>query len=60
MNKWVELLVGLILIVLAVVVVFQFPSWREAAIKVLKGTIVFAVFLIGLLFVVLGISDLKE
>jgi len=60
MNKWLELLVGLILVILAVLAWALYPSWGAAALTVLKGGIVWLVILIGLLFLMLGISDLKE
>lgn len=59
MNKWLEILVGLILIVSAVLVAFYFPSWFSAAIAVLKGGILWFVLGIGLLFLMLGISELR-
>lgn len=60
MNKWLEILIGLILIVAAVYVFMSFPSWGQAVLTVLKGGIVWGVVLIGLLFLLLGISDLKD
>ncbi len=64
MNKWLELFVGLILVIIAIVVAFVLPmgvDWKidEAAITVLKGGIFWFVVGIGALFVLLGISDLK-
>ncbi|HLC87074.1 MAG TPA: hypothetical protein VJH65_02255 [Candidatus Nanoarchaeia archaeon] len=63
MNKWVELLIGLILVVGAVYVAWGIPamgSWGDAAVEFLKGGIVWFVVMIGALFILLGISDLKE
>ena len=61
MNKWVELLVGLILLVIAVygwgMNIFGVGS---SALTLLKGGIVWFFILIGILFIMLGISDLKE
>ena len=61
MNKWAEILLGLILIILAVY------AWMDnigglgaAALTFLKGGIVWLVIMIGLLFLMLGISDLRE
>ena len=59
MNKWLEILVGLILIVASVLVAFYFPSWFSAALSVLKGGILWFILGIGLLFVMLGISELR-
>lgn len=71
MNKWVELLVGLILVVGAILIAwtssaynwilfgknfnFLYPAWI-----LFKGGIFWFIILIGLLLIVLGINDLKE
>lgn len=60
MNKWLELLVGLILILVPIWAAISFASWGAATISFLKGGVIVFVILIGLLFVMLGISDLKE
>ncbi len=71
MNKWFELLMGLIL--LNGVILFAYFSGAHSwvlfgkdfnfltpAWEFLKGGIVWFVIMIGLLFIMLGISDLKE
>ena len=63
MNKWLEILLGLILVVGAIYVAWLTPFWGgmgSAALEFLKGGIVWFVILIGLLFLMLGISDLKN
>jgi hypothetical protein len=63
MNKWLEILVGLILLVVPIALVLPgmpMASWGISALEFLKGGIVWFVILIGLLFLMLGISDLKE
>ncbi len=61
MNKWVEILLGLVLVIAAILGGWWLlPSWGIAAIEFLKGGIVWLVILIGFLFLMLGISDLKE
>lgn len=59
MNKWFEIFIGLILIVAVVLAAFYYPNWLSAALTVLKGGIMWFVLGIGLLFVMLGISELK-
>ena len=59
MNKWLEILLGLILVVGAILVAFCFTSWFAAALMVLKGGLLWALLGLGLLFILLGISDLK-
>jgi hypothetical protein len=69
MNKWTEILVGLVLIVVAVLVWAYSSSWMigpvsfdfgAAAWDFLKGGVIWFVIMIGLLFLLLGISDLRE
>lgn len=66
MNKWSELLLGLILIVGVIIVAFYSSQWwgdfwnfKSAAWIVLKGGVFWAILGLGALFVLLGISDLK-
>lgn len=64
MNKWIELLVGLVLLVGAIIFAFYSQNWGvwnfwTPAWDFLKGGLVWMVLLIGALFVLLGISDLK-
>ena len=64
MNKWSELLVGLILIIVAIVVAWYSQTWGSwnfwnAAGQFFKGGLFWMIVMIGALFVVLGISDLK-
>lgn len=62
MNKWLELLVGLILIAVAIAewgLNYTGLDFGMAALEVLKGGIVWMVIMFGLLFILLGISDLK-
>ena len=59
MNKWLELIAGLILVILPIVAAINMPSWGAAAVLFLKGGIIIGVVLVGLLFLMLGISDIK-
>lgn len=64
MNKWAEILLGLVLVIGAIIVGFAtyhqgtwdfaVPAWNF-----LKGGLFWLVVLLGLLFILLGISDLK-
>ncbi len=65
MNKWLEILIGLILIIIAVLLwalttPYGFWDFGTAAWEFLKGGIIWFIILIGLLLLLLGISDLKE
>ncbi len=64
MNKWSELLIGLILIIGVIIFSWYSQQWGtfnfwNAAWEVLKGGIVWFILGVGFLFVLLGISDLK-
>ena len=61
MNKWLELLLGLVLII-APIYFWAIDLWGfgSAALAFLKGGFIWLVILIGLLFLMLGISDLKN
>jgi len=61
MNKWLEILIGLILLVIPIYIwVINFWSMGDAALSVFKGGVVWGVIFVGLLLLVLGISDLKD
>lgn len=69
MNKWTEILLGLVLIVVSVLVWAYSGNWAIGAVsfdfgtvawEFLKGGVIWLVILVGLLFLLLGISDLKE
>jgi hypothetical protein len=65
MNKWVELLVGLILVLVPIVIAglsknwMPWDIWNDAGIF-LRGGLFWLIVGIGALFILLGISDLKE
>jgi len=69
MNKWIELLFGLILLNGAILVAWYSENWAlfehsfnflTPAWIVFKGGLFWFVVMIGLLFIMLGISDLKD
>ena len=61
MNKWLEILVGLILVIAPIYVwAMNYAGFGTAALEVLKGGIIWFFIMIGLLFLMLGISDLKD
>ncbi len=65
MNKWIELLIGLLLVV-AGILIWSFTldkgfwDFGTAAWEFLKGGVLWLILIIGLVFIVLGISDIKE
>lgn len=66
MDKWIELVLGLLILVGIILLVWSSASWgafwnfRHAAWEFLKGGIVWLIVLIGLVLVILGINDLRE
>jgi len=69
MNKWLELLLGLVLVIGMILVGYYSQSWVlldkslnfwNSAWVVLKGGVFWFVIMMGVLFILLGISDLKE
>jgi len=66
MNKWIELMMGLILVLVPIIVAFYSPDWfgqlfnfKRAAWEFLKGGVFWMIVMVGVLFILLGISDLK-
>ncbi|MBI3334359.1 hypothetical protein HYZ97_02640 [Candidatus Pacearchaeota archaeon] len=60
MNKWLEVLLGLILVIVPIVLaIYTWPAWWPHALSFLIGGIFWFVVGIGALFLLLGISDLK-
>jgi len=61
MNKWIEILFGLIFLNGAIFVWWiNFWNLGEAALSFFKGGLVWVVILIGFILIMLGISDLKD
>ncbi|MFQ5531052.1 MAG: hypothetical protein ACE5ES_00390 [Candidatus Nanoarchaeia archaeon] len=69
MNKWAEILIGLVLVIGMILLAFYSQGWvvfgkslylLGPAWTVLKGGIFWFIILVGILFILLGISDLKE
>ena len=67
MNKWIELLLGLILVNAVIFLAWFSGEWfgafwnfKHAAWEFFKGGVVWFLLMTGFLLIVLGISDLKE
>ncbi len=61
MNKWIEILVGLILVIAPIYAwAMNYYGFGDAALEFLKGGLIWFIIMIGLLFLMLGISDLKN
>jgi len=61
MNKWIELLLGLALLIAPIVLALSYADlWGMPAVNFIKGGLIIGVALIGLMFVMLGISDISS
>lgn len=60
MNKWLQLLIGLVLVLVPIWTAITFPGWGQAVIDLIQGGLVIGVALIGLVLIVLGISSMKD
>lgn len=63
MNKWLEIFIGLVFIIVPVILVLpgmRLESWGIATAEFLKGAVTCGAILIGLLLIILGISELRE
>ncbi len=61
MNKWLEILIGLILLVAGVYTWgVNYLGFGDAALNLLKGGVIWFVLILGVALILLGISALKE
>jgi len=60
MNKWLEILTGLVLLIIPIYAwIINLGGFGSAALDFLKGGIVWGVIGIGLILLILGITDLR-
>ncbi|HKL23852.1 MAG TPA: hypothetical protein VJ912_00795 [Candidatus Nanoarchaeia archaeon] len=61
MNKWLELLIGVVFLIAAIVAWgYNLAGLGSAALNFLKGGLMWVVIILGVVFITLGINDLKE
>lgn len=61
MNKWIEILLGLIFLNGAIATwALNLWNFGDAALSFFKGGLVWMIILIGAVLIMLGISDLKD
>ncbi len=63
MNKWLKILIGLILVVIPLYLIFPtspLETWGVAALDLIKGGVTIVVLFMGIVLVTLGIMDLKK
>ena len=61
MNKWMEILIGLVLLIVPIYAwIVNYAGVGVAALEFFKGGLVWFLILLGVLFLMLGLSDLKD
>lgn len=60
MNAIIKIILGIILIVVPLLIAICFASWGRAVIELLKGLVIIALIVAGILLLVIGISDLSS
>jgi len=61
MNKWFEILLGVILLNGAIFLwLTNFWNFGEAALNFFRGGFVWMIIFVGIILITLGISDLKD
>jgi hypothetical protein len=66
MNKWLEILIGLLILIGVILFGWKSVEWgsfwnfRHAAWEFLKGGVIWMVALVGFVLVILGINDLRD
>ena len=61
MNKYLEILIGLILLLVPIYTwITGVYGFGEAALTFLKGGLMWAVIGMGIMFLIIGLSDLKD
>jgi len=61
MNKYLEILIGLILLLVPIYTwIVDYAAFGSAALTFLKGGLVWIFIGAGLMFLLIGISDLKD
>jgi len=63
MNKWLELIVGLVLVIVPVLwvlnlIIVNNVAWSMVLLTIVISGILFGVILLGLMFIMLGIGDI--
>lgn len=58
-NGLLKIVFGLLLVIGAIFIAISYPGWMQAVKDVIQGTVVIGLALFGLLFVLLGFTDMK-
>jgi hypothetical protein len=61
MNKYLEILIGLVILLIPIYVwIIDWAGFGASALTFLKGGIIWALLGIGAMFLIIGLSDLKD
>ncbi|MAF36598.1 hypothetical protein CL622_05780 [archaeon] len=60
LNGFVKVIFGLLLIVAGIFLTLSYAGWMQAVKDVLQGSIVLGLVLFGLLFCLLGVTDMND
>jgi len=61
MNKWLEILIGLILLIdILTVFITNFRGFAKSSLVFLQGGIIWIIILIGIILVLLGLTNSKK
>jgi len=55
-----KIIVGILLVIIALWIAINYSDWGKATIDLLQGGIILAIIFIGIIFFMLGITDLKN
>lgn len=60
LKGFFKIIVGILLVIIALLVAISFKSWGQATLELIKGGIILAIIFVGLIFLMLGFTDIKE
>jgi hypothetical protein len=63
MNKWLKITSGLAVLIIAIYLILPgmpLSSWGYATLELVKGGITVAVILMGIVLIIIGMSELKN
>lgn len=60
LKSLVKIIIGILLVIIALFVAIKYGSWGRATIDLIQGGIILTIIFVGLIFFMLGITDLKN
>ncbi|MFH1209292.1 MAG: hypothetical protein V1663_00685 [archaeon] len=56
----VKVILGVLLVIIALFVAIKYSGWGQATLNLIKGGIILTIIFVGLIFFMLGITDVKN